>query len=159
MTAPRRSAANWGAVLPSGDSCYDTYAVGVDSAENGSVSVSPKNTVQGSTVTVMVKPDSGYTVETLTVKGASGKDVNLTKKSDTQYTFTMPDSKVNVAASFMEDNAMLNYFADVPASAYYHDAVLWAAEKGVTSGTGNDRFSPSADCTRAQIATFPYRAK
>ena len=54
---------------------------------------------------------------------------------------------------------MLNYFADVPASAYYHDAVLWAAEKGVTSGTGNDRFSPSADCTRAQIATFPYRAK
>ena len=99
----------------------------MDSAENGSVSVSPKNAVQGSTVTVMVKPDSGYTVETLTVKGASGKDVNLTKKSDTQYTFTMPDSKVNVAASFMEDNAMLNYFADVPASAYYHDAVLWAA--------------------------------
>lgn len=140
------------------DSGYDTYAVGVDSAENGSVSVSPKNAVQGSTVTVMVKPDSGYTVETLTVKDASGKDVNLTKKSDTQYTFTMPDSKVNVAASFMEDNAMLNYFADVPASAYYHDAVLWAAEKGVTSGTTATTFSPDMTCTRAQAVTLLWRA-
>ena len=135
-----------------------TYAVGVGSTKNGSVSVSPKNASKGDTVTIVVKPDTGYTVETLTVKDASGKDVNLTRKSDTVYTFTMPGSKVNVAASFMEDNAILNYFVDVPASAYYHDAVLWAVENGITSGTTATTFSPNMTCTRAQAVTFLWRA-
>lgn len=39
----------------------------------------------------------------------------------------------------------------------YADAVVWAVENGVTSGTGNNQFSPNADCTRAQIVTFLYR--
>ena len=132
--------------------------MGVGSTKNGSVSVSPKNASKGDTVTIVVKPDTGYTVETLTVKDASGKDVNLTRKSDTVYTFTMPGSKVNVAASFMEDNAILNYFVDVPASAYYHDAVLWAVENGITSGTTATTFSPNMTCTRAQAVTFLWRA-
>ena len=49
-------------------------------------------------------------------------------------------------------------FADVAKDAYYADAVAWAAEKGITSGTGNGLFSPDAFCTRAQIVTFLYRA-
>ncbi|MGN1230929.1 MAG: S-layer homology domain-containing protein, partial [Anaerotignum sp.] len=49
-------------------------------------------------------------------------------------------------------------FTDVPETAYYHDAVLWAAEKGITSGTGTDTFSPDAPCQRGQIVTFLYRA-
>ena len=49
-------------------------------------------------------------------------------------------------------------FADVPASAYYYDAVLWAVENGITTGDGNNRFSPDAVCTRGQMATFLYRA-
>ncbi|MGM9651262.1 MAG: S-layer homology domain-containing protein, partial [Faecousia sp.] len=51
-----------------------------------------------------------------------------------------------------------NPFADVPASEYYYDAVLWAVEKGVTSGTDANHFSPDAQCTRAQVATFLWRA-
>ena len=50
-----------------------------------------------------------------------------------------------------------NPFTDVDSSAYYYDAVLWAVEKGVTTGTSADRFSPGATCTRAQIVTFLYR--
>ena len=49
-------------------------------------------------------------------------------------------------------------FSDVPEGAYYTDAVAWAVEKSVTSGTSGTTFSPNADCTRAQIVTFLWRA-
>ena len=52
-----------------------------------------------------------------------------------------------------------NPFADVEGDAYYADAVLWAVENGITAGTGDDTFSPDADCTRAQIVMFLFRAK
>ena len=48
-------------------------------------------------------------------------------------------------------------FTDLPAEAYYRSAVLWAAERGITVGTGDGRFSPSAGCTRGQIVSFLYR--
>ena len=51
-----------------------------------------------------------------------------------------------------------NPFTDVPSTAYYYKAVLWAAEAGVTSGTSSTKFSPNATCTRAQVVTFLYRA-
>ena len=50
-------------------------------------------------------------------------------------------------------------FADVPKNSYYHDAVLWAVENGITNGTGETTFSPEATCTRAQIVTFLWRAE
>ena len=50
-------------------------------------------------------------------------------------------------------------FADVRAGKYYHDAVLWATEQGITNGTGETTFSPDAPCTRAQIVTFLWRAE
>ena len=48
-------------------------------------------------------------------------------------------------------------FVDVPADAYYHDAVLWAVEQGITKGTSDTTFSPDATCTCGQILTFLYR--
>lgn len=50
-------------------------------------------------------------------------------------------------------------FNDVSDGAYYAKAVAWAAENGITGGTGNGKFSPNADCTRAQIVTLLYRAQ
>ena len=125
--------------------------------DNGSVSVSPKNAAAGSTVTVTVTPDKGYTIETLTVLDKDGKELKLTEKNG-KYTFTMPAGKVEVKVTFMEDNSMLNFFVDVKADNYFYDAVKWAAEKGITSGTDDTHFSPNAACTRAQIVTFLWRA-
>lgn len=51
-----------------------------------------------------------------------------------------------------------NPFADVKSTAYYAGAVLWAVKEDITKGTTNTTFSPNADCTRAQIVTFLYRA-
>ena len=50
-----------------------------------------------------------------------------------------------------------NPFKDVPADQYYTDAVLWAVEKGITTGTGPSTFRPEAPCTRGQIVTFLWR--
>ena len=52
----------------------------------------------------------------------------------------------------------VNPFTDVAADSYYADAVLWAAENGITGGTSATTFSPNNDCTRAQIVTFLWRA-
>ena len=51
-----------------------------------------------------------------------------------------------------------NPFADVKSTAYYASAVLWAVKENITKGTTNTTFSPDADCTRAQIVTFIWRA-
>ena len=52
----------------------------------------------------------------------------------------------------------MSSFTDVPADAFYAKAVAWAVENGITSGTGDGKFSPDATCTRAQSVTFLYRA-
>ena len=126
--------------------------------ENGSVTVSPKSASAGSTVTITVKPDSGYVLETISVTDKNGNDLKLTDKGNGKYTFAMPASKVEVKATFMEDNSVLNFFYDVPNDAYYYEAVKWAAENGITGGVGNSLFAPNQPCTRAQIVTFLWRA-
>ena len=50
-----------------------------------------------------------------------------------------------------------NAFTDVPADAYYADAVNWAVAEGITGGTTATTFAPNATCTRAQVVTFLYR--
>ena len=134
------------------------YDVAVSDGAHGSVSVSPKSASKGSTVTVTVTPDKGYALETLAITDKNGSALNLTDQGGGQYTFTMPSSPVTVAATFMDDNTMLNFFVDVPAGAYYYDAVLWAAEGGIVTGTDAVHFSPDASCTRAQLVTFLWRA-
>ena len=136
-----------------------SYPITVPSkTENGTVTVSPKNASAGSTVTITVKPDSGYVLETISVTDKNGNDLKLTDKGNGKYTFTMPASKVEIKATFMEDNSVLNFFYDVPNDAYYYEAVKWAAENGITGGVGNSLFAPNQPCTRAQIVTFLWRA-
>ena len=144
----------------SGSSSYDpTYSVSTPSkTENGSVTVSPKSASKGDTVTITVKPNSGYVLETLTVTDKNGNELTLKDKGDGKYTFTMPAGKVEVKATFMEDNSMLNFFYDVPNNAYFYEAVKWAVKNGITTGVGNDLFAPEQPCTRAQIVTFLWRA-
>ena len=134
-----------------------SYTVSVDKTENGTITVSPKSASKGSIVTITVKPDKGYTLETLRALDMSGYAMELTENNG-RFTFKMPASAVIVKATFMDDNTMLNFFVDVKASDYFYDAVLWAAEKGVTSGADALHFNPNAPCTRAQIVTFLWRA-
>ena len=143
----------------SSGSSSPSYAVTVpDKTEHGTVTANRRYAEKGDTVTITVTPDSGYVLETITATDKNGNDLKLTNKGNGKYTFTMPGSKVEVKATFMEDNSVLNFFYDVPNDAYYYEAVKWAAEKGVTSGIGNSLFAPNQPCTRAQIVTFLWRA-
>lgn len=151
---------SYSAPYSGGSSSYDpTYSVSTPSkTEHGTVTVSPKNASKGDRVTVTVKPDSGYVLETLTVTDKNGNELTLKDKGNGKYTFTMPAGKVEVKATFMEDNSMLNFFYDVPNNAYFYEAVKWAVKNGITTGVGNGLFAPEQPCTRAQIVTFLWRA-
>ena len=135
-----------------------SYSVSVDDVKHGTVTVSPESASKGDTVTITVTPDKGYTLESLTVLDKDGKALALTDKGGGRYTFVMPAGKITVKAVFMDDNTMLNFFTDVRAEDYYYDAVLWAAQEGVTGGTSDTLFAPNAGCTRAQAVTFLWRA-
>lgn len=158
-TGERSYTAHWRYNGGGGSSSSPSYPVSVpDKTDHGSVTVSPKNASKGDTVTVTVKPDSGYVLEPISVTDKNDNDLKLTDKGNGKYTFTMPTSKVEIKATFMEDNSVLNFFYDVPNDAYYFEAVKWAAENGITGGVGNSLFAPNQPCTRAQIVTFLWRA-
>lgn len=154
--------ANWsrdgGSSSSDRDDSDPSYAVGIpDKTENGSVSVSPKNASQGDRVTVTVKPDTGYELDSLKVLDKNGKELALTDKGDGKFTFIMPAGRVEVKAAFTEE-VKISPFRDVSTDAYYYEAVKWAQKKGITGGIGNDLFGPYQPCTRAQIVTFLWRA-
>ena len=135
-----------------------TYAITVKSAKNGDVTASHKSASKGTTVTLTVDPDKGYVLDTLTVLDGKDKEIKLTEKNG-KFTFTMPASKVTVEAAFKASAPTgKNPFIDVPAGSYYEDAVVWAVEKGITSGTSAVTFDPNGNCTRAQAVTFLWRA-
>lgn len=142
-------------VVPS----VSVYPVTIEDSAHGSVTADRKSAVSGGTVTLTVAPDKGWTLEALTVLDKNGQEVDLTIVTvGGKYTFRMPSGGASVTATFMEDNTMLNYFVDVNARDYFYDAVLWAAQKGITTGTDALHFAPNDACTRGQIVTFLWRA-
>ena len=136
---------------------YSVTAPGT--AENGSVTVSPKNATKGSTVTVTVKPDDGYQLDKLTVADAKGDTISVTDKGNGKYTFTMPASKVTVTPIFVKiaQQPTGKAFVDVEKSDWFADAVAYVTEKGLMNGTGSDTFSPNASTTRGMLMTVLAR--
>ena len=135
-----------------------TYAITVKDSKNGDVTASHKSAAKGTTVTLTVDPDKGYVLDTLTVLDDKDKEIKLVEKNG-KYVFTMPSGKVTVEGSFkVEQPAGKHPFTDIPSGAYYENAVIWAADKGITGGTSATTFSPNGVCTRAQAVTFLWRA-
>ncbi len=130
--------------------------VSVPSNPNGTVTVNPSTASKGETVTITTKPSEGYELGSLAVKDASGDLLPLADLGNGKYSFVMPDGKVSVEAEFVKTAS--TSFADVPANAYFADAVKWAVDKGITNGLSDTMFGPYESCTRAQIVTFLWRA-
>lgn len=158
VSVTRRSSGGGGGGGGGGGST--TYTVSTDAGRNGDVTVSPSRASYGDTVTITVEPDEGYELDELIVTDSDGDEISIRSRGDGRYTFIMPRSRVTVEATFVEitEDPDLLTFTDVPASAYYYDAVYWAVENGVTNGTSATTFSPDASCTRAQMVTFLWRA-
>ena len=136
-----------------------TYAVSPAEAENGKITVSPKNAAEGDKVTITVTPDEGYELDKLTVKDKDGNEIKVTENEDGTFTITMPASEIEVEATFKEAEEAPGTddgfpFVDVPEEAYYRKPVEWAVENDITSGVSEDKYGPELSCTRAQVVTF-----
>ena len=120
---------------------------------NGSVSPSGWTSVRhGWDQTFTITPDKGYAVAKVLV---DGKSVGSVKS----YTFKNVTKDHTIEVVFMKANGnpQTGVFVDVPEGSYYEEAVDWAVEKGITTGTGNNYFTPDGICTRAQAVTFLWR--
>ena len=130
--------------------------ISVPSTPNGTVTVNPSTASKGETVTITTKPSEGYELGSIEVLDKNGDSLKLKDLGNGKYSFVMPDGKVSVEAEFVKTAA--TSFADVPANAYFADAVKWAVDKGITNGLSDTMFGPYESCTRAQIVTFLWRA-
>ena len=135
------------------------YAVSLAAPEHGTVTVSPKSAVKGSTVTVTATPDEGYRLDTLTVTDSQGNRLKLTDQGGGKFTFIMPGSQVKVEASFVlipQEPEPLP-FADVAETAWYYDGVRYAYEHGLMTGTSETTFNPDGATSRAMLAAILWR--
>lgn len=126
--------------------------VTVNSTKNGSVSVSPSYPSKGNKVTLTVRPNSGYVLDSIKVLDSKGNEVALTKEADNKYTFIMPDGKVTVDAKFVKaDGSSDAAFSDVPDTHWAIKEITWAAENGIMNGIGGGQFAPDRTVTRQQL--------
>ena len=120
---------------------------------NGSISPSGWTSVRhGWDQTFTITPDKGYAVAKVLV---DGKSVGSVKS----YTFKNVTTDHTIEVVFMKANGnpQTGVFVDVAEGSYYEEAVDWAVENGITTGTGNNYFTPDGICTRAQAVTFLWR--
>ena len=120
---------------------------------NGSISPSGWTSVRhGWDQTFAITPDKGYAVAKVLV---DGKSVGAVKS----YTFKNVTKDHTIEVVFMKANGnpQTGVFVDVPEGSYYEEAVDWAVKNGITTGTGNNYFTPDGICTRAQAVTFLWR--
>lgn len=90
--------------------------------------------------------------------------IHAIKSGNAKLTIYLPKSpeisfEHTITVTGNSESTQKNPFTDVKKSDYYYDAVLWAYENGITSGTDATHFSPERTCTRAQVATFLWRTK
>lgn len=146
----------------SGSSSSDSgdYLISVDRVSGGRVTVQPGRADKGDTVTITVYPNDGYELDELVVTDSRGNEIDLDARSATRFTFTMPSGKVTVEASFVREGGQTQTpqttFADVPASAWYYNAVEYVYENGLMSGVSGGWFAPNDTLTRAMLVQTLY---
>ena len=137
-----------------GGSGYSYYTIKATAGAGGSISPSGSVSVrEGRDQTFTITPDKDYAVANVKI---DGKSIGAVKS----YTFENVRRPHTIEVIFMKANGnpQIGVFVDVATGSYYEDAVDWAVENGITKGTDDTHFSPDGICTRAQAATFLWRA-
>ena len=119
----------------------------------------PASAAEDDKVTLTVKPGADKELYDLKITDEDGKAIAVTKVNDTTYTFTMPDGKVTVAATFGcdgGDNCPSKAFTDLGDKQWYHDSIDYAVEHGLLEGTSPTTMEPNATLIRAQLAQILY---
>ena len=132
---------------------YSYYTIKATAGAGGSISPSGNVSVrEGRDQTFTITPDKGYAVANVKI---DGKSIGAVKS----YTFENVKKSHTIEVVFMKANGnpQTGVFVDVATGSYYEDAVDWAVENGITTGTDATHFSPDGICTRAQAVTFLWR--
>ena len=137
-----------------GGSGYSYYTIKATAGAGGSISPSGNVSIrEGRDQTFTITPDKDYAVANVKI---DGKSIGAVKS----YTFDNVRRTHTIEVIFVKANGnpQIGVFVDVATGSYYEDAVDWAVENGITKGTDDTHFSPDGICTRAQAATFLWRA-
>lgn len=135
--------------VPAGNS------VKLEEAAGGKLTSSVSRATKGTTVTITVKPDAGYRLEELEVLDKNGEALPLKELANGKFSFQMPDSKVTVQASFVQESTYAGY-PDVLPQDWFYSSVRYVTERGLMNGTPNG-FEPNMDSSRATIWTILAR--
>lgn len=136
-----------------------TSPITVEPSEHGTVTSDRSGAVYGGPVTLTVRPDSGYELESLTVTDWQGNKMKLSALGGGKYAFTMPGGAVTVRAAFTaleEENCPSRAFSDLDTGAWYHEAVDYVLSKGLMNGYADGTFRPNSALTRAQFVQILY---
>ena len=135
-----------------------SYAITVEATENGAVTADKKSAAEDAEITLTVKPNEGYVLESLAVTDKDGKEIALTDKGEGVYTFAMPASKVTVKATFAEAPVSSELpFTDVDVDDWFYGAVEYVYNNKLMDGTSSTAFSPLMTTTRSMIVTILWR--
>lgn len=135
--------------VPAGNS------VKLEEAAGGKLTSSVSRATKGTTVTITVKPDAGYQLEELEVLDKNGEALPLKELANGKFSFEMPNSKVTVQASFVQESTYAGY-PDVLPQDWFYSSVRYVTERGLMNGTPNG-FEPNMDSSRATIWTILAR--
>ena len=167
------------------DNDEETYRVRIADLSHGKITARPTRAEEGETVTLTVKPDSGYRLSSITVTDRRGKDVKLKEKSDTKYTFKMPARWVEVDATFVATTPTYTptypttyypstqwntnttsctggascpsrVFPDLDPAMWYHGSTDFVIQRGLMAGQADGRFAPNVPLTRAMMVQILY---
>lgn len=127
LTLQQPAALDGGSGGSDGSSGSDTYAVTVQAAVNGSVTISRRSALRGATITITATPNGGFVTADVTVTGRSGEKLSLTGQGGGGYTFT-----------------------------WYHDAVNFVIGNNLMRGVGRGLFDPDGRMSRAMLCQILY---
>lgn len=132
------------------------YSIFLDKIEHGTVDISQQKATKGTQIIVKINPEKHYKVGSVDVIDEKGNKIQI-KNDNGDYIFKMPASDVRIKCIFVKVPIEC-VFQDISDKDYYYEAILWAMENKITSGTSETTFSPNGDCTRAEAITFLWRA-
>ncbi len=129
---------------------------------HGDVEISPSKPEAGETVMITPTPDAGYEVEDVIVTDEDGEGVPVTENPDGSWSYEQPESDVTIEVIFGEiapepSVDVSEIFLDVDPDAWYKDAVQFAYDNGLMTGTSDTEFAPDVTTTRAMIVSILAR--
>ena len=161
----------WREIVPEPTPNYN-YQVTVQESENGTVTIAKEDqwANEGEKISVTVKPDEGYMVENLIITDKNGKEISFIDNEDGTYTFTMPEGKVHIEATFVVDpnyeepgeepepsTDVSGIFSDITPDAWYKDVVQYVYDNGLMTGTSDTTFEPNTSTTRGMVGSILHR--